>query len=121
MRDDYHRFADLGAEILAVAPHDVAECARHAAAAQLPFPVLADPRRRVFARYDVRWALGSLGQRPGLYVIDRDGIVRYALLGAQQWEIPSNADVLAALAALADDHQVAEVPFPGDDTQHASV
>jgi hypothetical protein len=72
------------------------------------------------SRYDVRWALGSLGQRPGLYVIDRDGIVRYALLGAQQWEIPSNAEVLAALAALAGAHEPSEVAFPGDEGQRAS-
>jgi peroxiredoxin len=120
LRDDYQRFVDAGAEILAVAPHDVSECARHGAQAGLPFPILADPRRRVFARYDVRWALGSLGQRPGLYVIDRDGIVRYALLGAQQWEIPSNAEVLAALAALAGAHEPSEVAFPGDEGQRAS-
>ena len=114
MRDDYRRFADRGAEVLAVAPHDVAECARYAGLAGLPFPLLADPRRRVFARYDVRWTLGSLGQRPGLYVIDRDGVVRYALLGAQQWEIPANSDVLAALAALAVTREATEVALTGD-------
>ena len=39
----------------------------------------------------------SLGQRPGLFVIDAEGVVRYAYLGFQQWEIPSIDDTLAEL------------------------
>ena len=33
-------------------------------------------------------------ERPALFVIDREGVVRYAYLGWQQWEIRSNAEVL---------------------------
>ena len=43
----------------------------------------------------------SLGQRPGLFIVDKDGIVRYAHLGWQQWEIPSVDETLAQLDALA--------------------
>ncbi len=41
--------------------------------------------------------LYSLGQRPALYAVDREGIVRYAFLGSQQWQV---GDVDEALAAL---------------------
>lgn len=100
MRDNYGKFADLGAEVVVVAPQKLADAERYAARHPLPFPVLADPARRVFAAYDVQWRLRSLGQRPGLYAIDREGIVRYAFLGTRQDEIPPDADVLAALAEL---------------------
>jgi hypothetical protein len=43
----------------------------------------------------------SLGQRPGLFIIDGEGTVRYAYLGFQQWEIPSIDDTLAELDRLA--------------------
>ena len=102
MRDDYPRFVAVGAEILAIAPHRLAEVERFAARAALPFPLLADPRREAYRRYEVGRSLWSLGQRPGLYLIDRAGVVQYALLGAQQWEIPANDDVLAVLSALND-------------------
>jgi deoxyinosine 3'endonuclease (endonuclease V) len=42
----------------------------------------------------------SLGQRPGLFIIDGDGIVRYSHLGWQQWEIPSVDETLEQLGAL---------------------
>lgn len=54
----------------------------------------------MFRQYDVKSAMISLGQRPGLFIIDREGIVAYAYLGFQQWEIPSIDDTLAQLDAL---------------------
>lgn len=67
---------------------------------EIPFPCLPDPERRVFRQYDVKSAMVSLGQRPGLFVIDGGGTVRYAHLGFQQWEIPSVEDTLAELDKL---------------------
>ena len=43
----------------------------------------------------------SLGQRPALFVIDRDGIVRFDTVGTQQWQIPTNQQVLRVLATFA--------------------
>jgi len=50
--------------------------------------------------YDVQSRRVSLGQRPALFVIDKEGTVRYAHLGWQQWEIPTDETVLAQLEAL---------------------
>lgn len=66
----------------------------------MPFPCLADEDRRVFRLYDVKSSLISLGQRPGLFVIDGQGIVRFAHLGWQQWEIPSIEETLRQLDTL---------------------
>ena len=57
----------------------------------------ADP---VFDAYDVVSKLMSLGQRPAVFVVDRDGVVRFDSIGTQQWEIPSNDNVLAVLSSL---------------------
>jgi peroxiredoxin len=54
----------------------------------------------VFRQYDVKSAMVSLGQRPGQFIIDGDGIVRYAHLGFQQWEIPPMDDTLRELGKL---------------------
>ena len=66
----------------------------------LPFPGLVDSAHVVYDQYDVQSRLFSLGQRPGLFIVDKAGIVRYAYLGTQQWEIPSNREVLAQLDKL---------------------
>lgn len=61
---------------------------------EIPFPCLVDASHVVYDQYEVKSKLLSMGQRPALFVIDLEGVVRYAYLGWQQWEIPSNAEVL---------------------------
>lgn len=97
MRDHHAEVRQRGAEILAIAPHDLAEARRLVEELKLPFPVLADPQRRVFQAYDVPSRLWSLGQRPGTVLIDRDGTIRWAYLGSQQWETAPISEILAAL------------------------
>jgi peroxiredoxin Q/BCP len=100
LRDRYGEFQERGAEVIAIAP-DTAENSRsYFEKNTIPFPCLPDPEREVFRRYDVKSAMISLGQRPGLFVVDKDGFVRYAYLGWQQWEIPSVDETLAQVDAL---------------------
>ena len=101
MRDRYSEFEERGAEVLAIAPDTLENAQRYFQANDIPFPCLPDPDREVFRQYDVKSAMISLGQRPGLFVIDMEGVVRYAHLGWQQWEIPSVDETLQQLDALA--------------------
>ena len=101
MRDRYDEFQERGAQLLAIAP-DILENARgYFQTNDIPFPCLPDPDREVFRLYNVKSAMISLGQRPGLFVIDKEGAVRYAYLGWQQWEIPTVDETLEQLDALA--------------------
>ncbi len=100
MRDRYSEFTERGAEIVAIAPDTVDAARTFFEREKLPFTCLPDPDREVFRMYDVKSAMISLGQRPGLFIVDKDGIVRFAHLGFQQWEIPSVDDTLAQLDAL---------------------
>jgi len=65
-----------------------------------PFPMLTDAKHKTFDLYDVVKKIASLGQRPALFVIDREGVVRYNQVGTQQTNIPPIAEVLAELDAL---------------------
>ncbi len=100
MRDRYQEFQQRGAEIIAIAPDTLEHAQRYFQRNDIPFPCLPDPERRVYRQYDVKSALISLGQRPGLFVIDKEGVVRYAYLGWQQWEIPTVDETLRQLDAL---------------------
>ena len=66
----------------------------------LPYPTLVDEDHAVFDAYDVTSRMMSLGQRPALFVIDADGIVRFEEVGAQQYNIPRNDKVLEVLESL---------------------
>lgn len=100
MRDAYPDFEARGAQLLAIAPDTIENARRYFQRHDMPFPCLADEDRRVFRLYDVKSSLISLGQRPGLFVIDGQGIVRFAHLGWQQWEIPSVEETLRQLDTL---------------------
>lgn len=66
----------------------------------MPYAILSDSEHAVFDAYDVANRAMSLGQRPALFVIDRAGTVRFDTVGTQQWQIPTNEQVLTVLNAL---------------------
>ncbi len=101
MRDSIEEFEKRGVQLLAIAPDSLESAQAYFQRNEIPFPCLADPDREVYRRYDVKSALVSLGQRPGLFIVDREGVVRYAYLGWQQWEIPSVEEILRELDGLA--------------------
>ena len=100
MRDDIDRFTAAGATVVAVAPDTPEGVARFIRDRDFPFPLLADVDHTAFDAYDVVNRMASLGQRPAVFVIDRDGTVRFDSIGTQQWQIPSNDTVLALASSL---------------------
>ena len=100
MRDDIDRFATAGAQVVAIAPDTAEGVAKFVDGNQYPFPLLPDADHVVFDAYDVVSTLMSLGQRPALFVVDQAGVVRFDSIGTQQWQIPSNDNVLAVVSSL---------------------
>ncbi len=100
MRDSIAEFEKRDAQLLVIAPDSLEHAQSYFESHEIPFPCLADPDQEVYRQYDVKSALVSLGQRPGLFIVDGDGVVRYAYLGWQQWEIPSVEETLRQLDGL---------------------
>jgi peroxiredoxin len=100
LRQDYDQFRARETEILVIAPDTLGNARAYFQRHQLPFPGLVSETLAVYDKYDVQSRRLSLGQRPGLFIVDKAGLVRYAYLGTQQWEIPPNAEVLAQLDEL---------------------
>ena len=100
MRDDYERFTALGAEVLAISAESPQRSEAYLRSHPLPYPTLIDEDHAVFDAYDVTSRMISLGQRPGLFVLDAEGVVRFEEVGAQQHNIPPNEKVLEVLESL---------------------
>lgn len=100
MRDDHNDFVAAGASIVAVAPETESAVKRYVNEHPVPYLILSNSDHQAFDAYDVASRALSLGQRPALFVIDRDGIVRFDSVGTQQWQIPTNRKVLDVLAKL---------------------
>jgi peroxiredoxin Q/BCP len=100
LRDVHDRFEALGVQVLAVSAEPAAAGEAYLRGHPMPFPILVDDEHQVFDAYDVASKALSLGQRPAVFVIDAEGIVRYDHVGTQQWNIPSDAEVLGLLERL---------------------
>jgi peroxiredoxin Q/BCP len=72
-RDAWSKLEKTGAQVLGVSTDDVASHARFASEHQLPFPILADPEKKILRAYGVDSTLG-LSSRV-TFVIDRAGVV----------------------------------------------
>ncbi len=100
MTTQYQQFLDAGAEVIAIVKDTTEKARAYFTDHAIPFPCLVDTDCNVYEQYEVKSKLLSLGQRPALFVIDREGIVRFANLGWQQWEIPSNQEVLDVCSGI---------------------
>jgi thioredoxin-dependent peroxiredoxin len=100
LRDDYERFTALGAEVVAISAEPPERSEAYLRSHPLPYPTLIDADHTVFDAYDVTSRLISLGQRPALFVVDADGMVRFEEVGAQQYNIPPDEKVLGVLESL---------------------
>ena len=96
--NDIDQFAEVGAQVLAISPqsvesHDDFSCKQGGFA----FPLLADPDKAVGQAYGV---LGPLGfYRRSVFVIDRDGIVRWAHRAVAGLTFRSTAELVEAVRA----------------------
>lgn len=100
MREDIDRFTEAGARVVAIAPDTLDGVEKFVRGNEYPFALLADVDHAVFDAYDVVSTMMSLGQRPALFVVDSEGVVRFDSIGTQQWQIPTNDNVLRVLAGL---------------------
>ncbi len=105
MRARAKDFEARGATVLWVYPGATDETMKRAeefvGAAQLPpnIRLLVDPGYAFTVSYGLRWDAPKETAYPATFVIDRDGIVRYALVSREHGGRAPIADVLAALPA----------------------
>lgn len=69
----------------------------------LPFEILVDDSRETVKAYAVWHAAGIDAwniARPALFLIDRDGIIRYSFIASWQFEFPTHEEILREIAAM---------------------
>jgi peroxiredoxin len=73
---------------------------RYIEQAGLPFDILVDDRRDTVKAYGVWHPVGFDAwniARPALFLIDREGIIRYSFVASWQFEFPTHEEILAEL------------------------
>ncbi len=66
----------------------------------MPFPGMADIHSRVASQYDQEVNLFKMGRMPAIFVIDRQGQIRYRHYGESMQDIPTSQTILDVLDGL---------------------
>jgi peroxiredoxin Q/BCP len=100
MKDDYGKFTERGAEILAIGPNTATAFREYWRSENISFIGLPDPDHRVAVKYRQEVNLFKLGRMPLVCVVDREGRIRYAHYGASMSDIPDNETLLKVIDEL---------------------
>ncbi len=95
--EGWEQFEGLKAAVLALSPQDVDSHEGFSCKHGFPFPLLADAGKEVGAAYGI---LGPLGfYRRSVFVIDGDGIIRYAHRSATSLTYRGTSELVDAVKA----------------------
>jgi len=108
LRQDYAKFVKLGAEIIALGPDTPGAFQRFWESEDMPFIGCADIQSQVADRYLQEFNLLKLGRMPAMFIIDRQGLIRFSHYGSSMADIPENEQVLAQIDTL--NQEEAKVP-----------
>lgn len=100
LRQDYQKFVDRHAEVIAVGPEDTKTFSDYWHSKQMPFVGIADPRHIIAKLFGQKVNPLKLGRMPALIVIDKEGRIRYQHYGDSMSDIPSNEESLSLLDNL---------------------
>jgi peroxiredoxin len=95
---DYPLFTQLNTEILILGPDGPNAYKRHWEQEKMPAVGLADGKSKIANLYYQEVNLLKLGRMPAQFIIDPNGIIRYAHYGSSMSDIPSNESMLELLA-----------------------
>lgn len=62
-------------------------------------------RRQAGPEHQGRFGQGDVSQLPGTFVVDMDGVIRYAHRGRRPSDNPPNGEVLSVLAAMPEEER----------------
>ena len=100
-QSELDEFEKRGAQLLAISVDSVYSHGAWAAVRGIEFPLLADfhPKGEVARRYGVYRGAEGFSER-ALYVVDGEGMIRYAHVSPQLHHVPDIYELFAALDAL---------------------
>ena len=98
---EYDRIQGLDAQVLAISTDDLSGAMSIVEQLGLPFPILYDPTDEVPEDYMVFDILGDRLATPSIFIVDKEGFIRWKYIGDGKSDRPATADVLSQLVLLA--------------------
>ena len=100
LRQNYQKFTDRQAEVIAVGPEDQEAFSKFWDSHKMPFPGIPDPKHAIAKVYGQKVKPLKFGRMPALVVIDKEGRIRYGHYGDSMSDIPPDNDIISLLDEL---------------------
>jgi peroxiredoxin len=100
LQQDYTRFVELNAEILAVSVEGPEMGQFVSDLLDLQFPVLSDANHSVAGQYGVYDLLGDSLATPSVFIVDTQGVIRWRYVGESSTDRPADEVILQQLGQL---------------------
>ena len=100
LRQDYQEFTKRGAEIIAVGPEGAKAFSDYWVKEKMPFIGIPDPKHNVANLYGQKIDMLKLGRMPAMFIIDKQGRIRYRHYGDSMSDIPADNEILSLLDDL---------------------
>jgi peroxiredoxin len=97
LRQDYQIFKDQLSDIIVIGPEDGNAFKEFWESEKMPMPGIADPQHIIAKQYGQEVKILKMGRMPALFVIDRQGLIRFRHYGQSMSDIPENEDIISLL------------------------
>lgn len=97
LRQEHQKFTDRNAALIAIGPEDAQVFADWWHREKMPFTGIADPKHKIADMYGQQVKLLKLGRMPAMFIVDKDGYVRFRHFGESMSDIPEDAKILEIL------------------------
>jgi peroxiredoxin len=97
-------YLSLGVQVVAVVAQRSEKVRCFIEETGLPFNILVDDSRETVKAYGVWHPVGFDAwniARPALFLVDRQGIIRYSFVASSQFEFPTHEEIVREIASLA--------------------
>ena len=104
-RDSMARLIDLDAQVVGISVNDPFSNKAFAEKNRLPFPILSDYRREVIRKYglessDFAGLSGYVVAKRSIFILDKEGVVRYAWVSDNPTVEPNYEEIQKALKQI---------------------
>ncbi len=100
LRQDYQKFVKRNTEVIAVAPDDAQALRNFWHKEQIPFVGLPDQGHKVADLYNQEVNALKFGRMPALFVIDKQGIIRFKHYSSSMSDIVPDEQLLSLLNTI---------------------
>lgn len=100
MRQDYAKFVDRNAEIIAISPDSAEKLRDHWNKEQIPYPGIPDPDKQILGELGQEFKLLKFGRMPGVIIVDSKGAIQHSHYGNNAGDIPETDTLLALIDEL---------------------